>query len=38
VGPLLGGLLASGYYRFIKFFNYEEANPDQDSAGADEIV
>ncbi|CAD0112570.1 unnamed protein product [Aureobasidium uvarum] len=38
IGPLLGGLLAAGYYRFCKYFNYEEANPDQDHAGADEIV
>ncbi|KAI5208119.1 aquaporin-like protein [Aureobasidium subglaciale] len=38
VGPMLGGLIASGYYRFVKYFDYEEANPDQDSAGADEIV
>lgn len=32
VGPLLGGALAAGYYRFVKYFNYEEANPGQDSA------
>jgi len=38
IGPCLGGLLAAGYYRFCKFFKYEEANPDQDHAGADEIV
>ncbi|KAI4727915.1 aquaporin-like protein [Aureobasidium sp. EXF-10728] len=38
IGPLLGGALAAGYYRFCKYFNYEEANPDQDDAGADEIV
>lgn len=38
IGPLLGGALAAGYYRFCKFFKYEEANPDQDHAGADEVV
>lgn len=35
VGPLLGGVLAAGFYRFIKWMNYgqlEEANPGQDSA------
>lgn len=35
IGPLLGGLIAAGYFRFVKFFNYEEANPGQDSAGRD---
>jgi len=33
VGPILGALLASAYYRFVKHFNYEQANPGQDSAG-----
>ncbi|KAF1364081.1 aquaporin-like protein [Lizonia empirigonia] len=33
VGPFLGGALAAGYYRFVKHFNYEEANPGQDSDG-----
>ncbi|KAL1311582.1 hypothetical protein AAFC00_001699 [Neodothiora populina] len=32
VGPFLGALISAGYYRFIKYFNYEEANPGQDSA------
>lgn len=27
--------MAGGYYHFVKFFNYEEANPGQDSAGAE---
>ncbi|KAF9700971.1 hypothetical protein EKO04_000347 [Ascochyta lentis] len=35
VGPLLGAALAAGYYRFVKYFNYEEANPGQDSDGED---
>lgn len=38
IGPIMGALIAAGYYRFCKYFNYEEANPDQDHAGADEIV
>ena len=32
IGPSFGALLAAGYYHFVKFFNYEEANPGQDSA------
>jgi len=35
VGPALGALLAGGYFHFVKFFNYEEANPGQDSSGGD---
>lgn len=33
IGPGLGALVAAGYYTFVKWFNYEEANPGQDSAG-----
>jgi len=33
IGPFLGALIAAGYFHFVKFFNYEEANPGQDSAG-----
>ncbi|KAF2813366.1 aquaporin [Mytilinidion resinicola] len=36
VGPFLGGALAAGYYRFVKYFNYEEANPGQDATNGDE--
>lgn len=32
VGPFLGSLVTAGYYHFVKFFNYEEANEGQDSA------
>ncbi|KAK3697360.1 hypothetical protein LTR37_017505 [Vermiconidia calcicola] len=35
VGPYLGALIAAGYYHFVKFMNYEEVNPGQDSAGGD---
>jgi aquaporin rerated protein, other eukaryote len=35
IGPCLGALIAGGYFHFVKFFNYEEANPGQDSAGGD---
>lgn len=35
IGPFLGALIAGGYFHFVKFFNYEEANPGQDSAGGD---
>ncbi|KAK6363291.1 hypothetical protein TWF730_000731 [Orbilia blumenaviensis] len=30
IGPILGALLASGFYRLLKFLQYEAANPDQD--------
>ena len=30
IGPLLGSLLASGFYKFIKMLEYETANPGQD--------
>lgn len=32
VGPILGSLLASGFYKFIKMLEYETANPGQDAA------
>jgi aquaporin related protein len=31
-GPILGALLASGFYKFIKMLEYETANPGQDAA------
>jgi aquaporin related protein len=31
LGPVLGALLAALYYRFVKHFNYEQANPGQDA-------
>ncbi|KAK5123806.1 hypothetical protein LTR85_002442 [Meristemomyces frigidus] len=36
IGPFLGALISGGYFHFVKFFNYEEANPGQDSSGNDE--
>jgi aquaporin related protein len=30
-GPIMGALLAAFYYKFVKYFNYEEANPGQDA-------
>ncbi|KAL8917367.1 MAG: hypothetical protein Q9208_007985 [Pyrenodesmia sp. 3 TL-2023] len=30
IGPILGALLASGFYKFIKMLEYETANPGQD--------
>lgn len=30
-------MIAAGYYHFVKFFNYEEANPGQDSADGKHI-
>ncbi|KAH5685726.1 hypothetical protein HBI21_005320 [Parastagonospora nodorum] len=35
VGPFLGAALAAGFYHFVKFFDYEQVNPGQDSAGGD---
>ncbi|KAF2246414.1 aquaporin-like protein [Trematosphaeria pertusa] len=32
VGPCLGAVVAAGYFRFVKHFHYEQANPGQDSA------
>jgi aquaporin related protein len=32
VGPILGSLLASAFYKFIKMLEYETANPGQDAA------
>lgn len=31
VGPILGALLATSFYKFIKILEYETANPGQDS-------
>lgn len=30
IGPFLGSFLAAGFYRLLKFLQYEAANPDQD--------
>lgn len=35
IGPLLGALLSSGFFKFIKMLEYETANPDQDAAMED---
>ena len=34
VGPVLGAIVASGFYKFIKILEYESANPDQDATEA----
>ena len=31
LGPVLGACLAAGYYRFVRYSHYEEANPGQDA-------
>ncbi|CAK7568238.1 MAG: Aquaporin-1 [Sporothrix epigloea] len=33
VGPILGSLLATGFYKIIKFLEYETCNPGQDGCG-----
>lgn len=30
-GPVIGALMAAGYYGLCKFNNYEEVNPGQDA-------
>ncbi|KAI1324181.1 aquaporin-like protein [Xylariaceae sp. FL0255] len=37
VGPALGALISAGYYRFVKAFNYEEANPGQDASSPNSL-
>lgn len=32
VGPILGSLLASGFYLLVKALEYETVNPDQDTS------
>jgi aquaporin related protein len=31
LGPIMGSLLSAGFYRLVKFFHYEDANPGQDA-------
>lgn len=33
----MGAIISAGYYKFAKYFNYEEANPGQDDSG-EEVV
>jgi len=33
VGPVLGAIVAAGFYKFIKILEFETANPGQDSQG-----
>jgi len=34
VGPILGAIIAAGFYKFIKILEYETANPGQDNDAA----
>jgi aquaporin related protein len=34
LGPILGALLAAGFYKLIKALEYETVNPGQDDSGA----
>ncbi|KAK6436816.1 Aquaporin-1 [Oleoguttula sp. CCFEE 5521] len=38
LGPILGSILASGFYKFIKILEYETANPDQDTDHATKVA
>ncbi|KAF4556902.1 Aquaporin-like protein 4 [Elsinoe fawcettii] len=38
IGPFLGAILAAGYYGFVKYLHYEEANPGQDASKPDSEV
>ena len=31
----MGAAISAGYYSFVKYLNYEDANPGQDSSGGD---
>ncbi|KAF2142129.1 uncharacterized protein K452DRAFT_227478, partial [Aplosporella prunicola CBS 121167] len=35
LGPILGSIVAAGFYKFIKMLEYETANPDQDAMQAE---
>ncbi|CRK12585.1 hypothetical protein BN1723_002325 [Verticillium longisporum] len=35
LGPIMGSLLASGFYLLLKAMQYQECNPGQDGSGAD---
>ena len=37
VGPVLGSVVAAGFYKFIKILEYETANPDQDTDHAAKV-
>ncbi|KAI2635379.1 aquaporin-like protein [Xylaria nigripes] len=37
LGPALGAIIASGYYRFVKACHYEEANPGQDASSPESL-
>jgi len=37
VGPILGSIIAAGFYKFIKVLEYETANPGQDSSHAAKV-
>jgi len=38
LGPVLGSFLAAGFYKFIKWARFEEANPGQQSAADDDAI
>jgi Major intrinsic protein len=38
VGPLLGSLLAVGFFKIVKLLEYENVNPDQDGDDFDDIT
>jgi aquaporin related protein len=37
IGPVLGSIVAAGFYKFIKILEYETANPDQDTDHAAKV-
>ncbi|KAK5112424.1 hypothetical protein LTR85_011533 [Meristemomyces frigidus] len=37
IGPILGSIVAAGFYKFIKMLEYETANPDQDTDHAERV-
>ncbi|CAK7271609.1 Aquaporin-1 [Sporothrix epigloea] len=38
LGPILGSLLATGFYKMIKFLEYETCNPGQDGCGSSDQI
>lgn len=38
MGPILGAIVAAGFYKFIKILEYETANPDQDTDHATNVA
>jgi aquaporin related protein len=38
LGPVMGGVLAGGYYKWLRYMNYEQVNPGQDATSEQEKI